>query len=83
MPADTRRFVVQHRDRGVIRGLGDIIGGFAHFTALDPFLAHLPPGATGELVLVDADTGTVAARRSLRYGSRPGRWFSGRRADRS
>ena len=64
-----RRFRVEHRCLGVPHSLGDLSGGYAHFTALDPFLAHLPPDATGEVVLVDADTGEVVARRALRSPS--------------
>ena len=65
-----RRFRVEHRSLGVPRPLGDLLGGFAHFTTLDPFLPHLAPDAAGELVLIDAGTGEVVARRSLRYPAR-------------
>ncbi len=72
-----RRFRVEHRCLGLRRPLADLSGGFAHFTALDPFLPHLAPGATGELVLVDAGTGEVVARRSLRSPSRRVRRYFG------
>ena len=61
-----RRCRVEHRSAGPPRVLGELVGVFAHFTTLAPFLARLPAGAEGELVLVDAATGAVTARRFLR-----------------
>jgi hypothetical protein len=60
-----RRFRVEHRHQGTTHALGRVEDGFAHFSALDPYLAHLPPDATGQIVLVDEATGEVVARRYL------------------
>jgi hypothetical protein len=68
-----RYFRVEHHGPRGPRHLGDLVGGYAHFTALDPFRAHLAPDATGELVLVDAGSGAVVARRSLRPPRQPRR----------
>ena len=72
-----RHFRVEHHSRGGLHHLGDLVGGYAHFTALDPFLVHLAPDATGDLVLVDAGSGEVVARRSLRHPRRRVRRFFG------
>jgi hypothetical protein len=66
-----RRYRVEHRDGERATALGVVEGGFAHFTALDPFLAGLPAGSAGVVVLVDEATGAVVARRHLGRPARP------------
>ena len=59
------RYRVEHRYQDTARELGYVEGGYAHFRALDPFLARLPAGAKGQIVLVDEATSEVVARRHL------------------
>jgi hypothetical protein len=69
-----RWYRVEHRHQAGVRALGRVEDGFAHFSALDPFLAGLPPDARGEVVLVDEATGAAVARRHLgSWRRRPGR----------
>jgi hypothetical protein len=62
---DRRGFRVEHRDQGDTHALGRIDYRFAHFSALDPFLAHMPRWAAGEVVLIDEATEEIVARRHL------------------
>jgi len=60
-----RRFRVEIHGGNQVQVLGHLIGVAPHFRALDLFLSRLPPGATGQLVLVDDATGKAVARRHL------------------
>lgn len=62
-----RSYRVEHCEGGAVRMLGTLAGVRPHHRALDPFLSGLRrAGAGGELRLVDARTGAVAARRWVR-----------------
>jgi hypothetical protein len=65
-----RRYRVEHWEGERVAVLGAVEGIFAHFTALDPFLAALPAGSAGEVILVDEATGAVVARRYLERAPR-------------
>ncbi len=50
---------------GAVCVLGHVEDGFAHFSAIDPFLAHLPAVVSGQVVVVDEASGEVVATRHL------------------
>jgi hypothetical protein len=56
---------VEHWEGERVAVLGAVEGVVAHFTALDPFLAAMPAGRAGVVVLIDEATGAVVARRHL------------------
>jgi hypothetical protein len=61
-----RRFRIELRIGDETRPLGEIEGEPPHPTALDAWASHLRrEGGTGQLVLVDAETGEDLARQDL------------------
>src|SRR5215212_10002263 len=63
----TPRYRVEHRTRHVAVRLGDLEGAIPNRTTLDPFVGFLlQRGLGGQVVLVDAATGTVVVRRRVR-----------------
>ena len=84
-PDPPRLFRVDHRDGDGTRAIGAVADVAAHHASLEPYVSTLlRDGADGELLLVDAVTGSVVARRAVRpYQSKPGDSFrsSGSPAD--
>ncbi|HEY8447357.1 MAG TPA: hypothetical protein VIL01_09630 [Thermomicrobiales bacterium] len=65
-PATRRRYRIEHRLGDETRPLGEIEGEPAHPSALDPWASRLRrEGGTGQLILVDAETGEELARQDL------------------
>jgi hypothetical protein len=61
-----QRFRVEHRAQGRAAVVAEVAGVAAHHHSLAPFAAHLAhAGASGAVVLVDAASGRVVARRRL------------------
>ena len=59
-------FRVEHREGARVRSLGRLERVPAHHTSLEPYVsALLRDGDGGELLLVDAGTGAVVARRRV------------------
>ena len=67
-PPDRPEYRVVYRDGGTVRGLGRLAGGAPTLQALDPFLSRLLLAGVdrGELLLVEAGSRRVAARRVVR-----------------
>ena len=65
-PPTTRRFRVEHRARGAVAHLGCLEDVPVHHATLVPFVSFLlHRGQAGQVVLVDAVTDTVVARRNV------------------
>jgi len=67
-PPDPPEYRVVYRDGELICGFGHVAGVAPTFHALDPFRSRLLLAGvtTGELLLVEAGTGRVVARRVVR-----------------
>ena len=66
---------------GGTRVIAHTTGVFAHHDSLTPYVIRLlTEQATGELILVDQETGAVVARRHLSHGLRPRRSWARRGA---
>jgi hypothetical protein len=64
---------VEHRTAGEVKTLGLLADVAPHHATLAPFASRLVQnGASGELVLVDASTGTEVARQDVAAGPRRG-----------
>jgi hypothetical protein len=60
---------VELRTGDEVRDLGHVPDAFPHHDSLTPFVSRLlREGATGEVILIDDESGQVVARRRLEHG---------------
>lgn len=66
-PGAPVRYRVEHREGGVSRSLGELVGVPPHHATLVPYVtALLLAGEAGEVVLIDEASRRVVARRRVR-----------------
>jgi hypothetical protein len=66
-PVEPRLFRVDHHDGDGVRAIAAVADVPPHHASLEPYVSRLlRDGADGELLLVDAVTGAVVARRAIR-----------------
>jgi hypothetical protein len=76
-PLTPRRYRVEHRAHGVVAPLGNLEDVPIHHATLDPFVSFLLyRGHAGQVVLIDAVTDIVVARRKvLPFAAKAGERF--------